>query len=93
MNKPSPRPIKTVADFVVAFGGTAELADFLDVGMPCVSNWKKDNAIPPGWHLRLYLEAQRRRIDVSLEFFGVPADHDGHPRPKKPKALDARAVA
>lgn len=83
MTKMSPKQIKTVADFVAAFGGTAELADFLDVGMPCVSNWKRDDAIPPGWHLRLFLEAQRRGISVPPEFFGVKIGSDDPSRPRK----------
>lgn len=64
--------IDSVDALVEAFGGTARLAEFLDVGMSTVSNWKRADDIPPGWHLRLYMEATRRGFDISPDFFGQP---------------------
>ncbi|MGE3712222.1 MAG: carph-isopro domain-containing protein [Hyphomicrobiaceae bacterium] len=72
--------IKTVSDFVRAFGGTAALAEFLDVGPSCVSNWKRDGSIPPGWHMRLQREACRRGIDLPDALFEGPAARPFVPR-------------
>ena len=66
--------IKSIADLIEAFGGTAEMAKFLDVGPSAVSNWKAANDIPPGWHLRLFLEAQRRGWSIDQNIFGPPRD-------------------
>jgi len=66
--------IETVSEFVRAFGGTAAIAEFLDVGMSAVSNWKRENAIPPGWHYRLAEEAKRRHITFSKKVFGMEVE-------------------
>jgi hypothetical protein len=61
------RTIQTVSDLIVSLGGTAVVADWLDVGPSAVSNMKRENYIPPGWHLNFYLEIQARGLDVDLE--------------------------
>jgi len=56
-----------VSDLVVALGGTAVVAEWLDVGPSAVSNMKRVNYIPPGWHLKFYLEVKARGLDVDHE--------------------------
>lgn len=84
MSKTTAKRADTVAEFVTSFGGTSAMAEFLDVGMPCVSNWKRENFIPSGWHLRLFLEAQRRQIAVAPDLFGIaePVTEPPCPRAK-----------
>jgi P2-related tail formation protein len=63
--------VRSVQDLVSAFGGTKAMADWADVGMSAVSNWISANSIPSGYHLRLYLEIQRRCIAVDASVFGL----------------------
>jgi hypothetical protein len=83
--KPAARkPIDTVAELVTAFGGTFALARWADVVPSTVSNWKEQNHIPPGWHLRLYLECENRNLKVSPKLFGLAGKGNGKPpRPSK----------
>lgn len=67
-------PIRTVSDLVAAFGGTGAVAEWLDVGSPCVSNWKALGQIPRGYHLQIYLEAKRRGIRICSSLFGMPPE-------------------
>jgi len=90
--------IDTISDLVNAFGGTAKLAELLDVGMSAVSNWKNAEEVPPGWHLRLFIEANKRGFEIEPEFFGTPADlrpkHKGRRRPlAKRRKGDLRPAA
>jgi hypothetical protein len=81
--------LRTVDDIIDAFGGTTVVARWLGIGHSAVSNWRKDQAIPNGWHLRFYLAAQDLgyRIDPrlfgahvwpSLRAFRGPDGHDSH---------------
>lgn len=85
-NLPMTRRIDSVDALVAAFGGTSKLAEFLDVGMSTVSNWKKADDIPPGWHMRLFLEAADRGFTIDTKFFGSRAEmrprHKGRKRRK-----------
>jgi hypothetical protein len=91
--KSDPRKrIDTVADLVTAFGGTFALARWADVVPSTVSNWKEQNHIPPGWHLRLYLECQQRKLNVSPKLFGL-ADTPNARRPKQRAAVRAEGHA
>lgn len=60
----------TVAGLVRALGGTSKVADWLGVTPEAVDRYKERNSIPPGWHLRIYLELQSRGIPFSLRVFG-----------------------
>lgn len=64
------QPISSIDDLVTAFGGPTELGEWLGVGASAVSNWQARGNIPTGWHLRLYLEAQRRGMPIDLTVFG-----------------------
>lgn len=78
---------RTVEELVAAFGGTKAMADWADVGMSAVSNWIAQGYIPRGYHLRLYLEAQRRGILIDPSLLGV--DGGGKPRPNTSQAATA----
>lgn len=86
-----PRRAETVADLVAAFGGTGKLAEWLDVVPSTVSNWKEQNAIPTGWHLRLYLECERRGIAFAPKIFRLKED-ERPPRPKQGRSQSASHV-
>jgi predicted SpoU family rRNA methylase len=73
MKSDAPKRIETVEQLVAAFGGTFKLAKWADVVPSTVSNWKEQGHIPPGWHLRLYLECQQRNLNVSKKLFGLEA--------------------
>ena len=88
--------IETVDQLVSAFGGTAEFSRWLDVVPSTISNWKEQGCIPPGWHLRLYLECQRRELNVHVELlfgeaYAVKKPEDAKPKPRaKKKAVELR---
>lgn len=64
-------PIRTVSELVEAFGGNKAMAEWADRGETAVCNWKDANAIPPGYHLRLWFEVHRRGLNVDLALFGL----------------------
>ena len=64
--------IRTVREFVTAFGGTGKLASFLGIVPSAVSNMLADDYIPRGYHLELYLEAERRGMSIDKRsLFGI----------------------
>lgn len=64
--------ISTVRELVDALGGPSMIADWLGLSHPsAVSNWCKDDVIPAGWHLRLFLEAMRQGHHVDPIVFGL----------------------
>lgn len=64
--------IDNVVDLIDELGGTFAVAALFGIGPPAVSNWKEREHIPPGWHLRIYLECKSRNIPVASEVFGLP---------------------
>lgn len=62
--------ISTVDELADEWGGTGALAEWLDVGPSAVSNWRAQDCIPAGYHLRIYLEAQSRGLKLSPKLFG-----------------------
>lgn len=73
--------VRSVDALVAAFGGTKAMADWADVGMSAVSNWIAQGSIPRGYHLRLYLEAQRRGILIDPALWGFDVPGEGKARP------------
>lgn len=63
--------IGTIDDLVRALGGPSALGEFLGISQEAVSNWKARQDIPPGWHLRLFVELQRRGKSVDPRVFGL----------------------
>lgn len=67
--------IRTVDQLIAAFEGSTALAEWAGVGGTAIANWSARNFVPPGWHLRLYVEALRRDLDLDLEaLFGLSPD-------------------
>lgn len=85
-----PHRAETVTQLVDAFGGTGKLAEWLDVVPSTVSNWKEQNSIPTGWHLRLYLECKKRRIEFAPNIFRLkeeePPPNANRQGPARPSA-------
>lgn len=88
-----PKRIETVAQLVAAFGGTSALAGWADVVPSTVSNWKEQGYIPPGWHLRLYLECEQRGLRVSPDLFGLKDEREEPKRKPRPKTRVTRHEA
>jgi len=84
MSKDMPKRIETVAQLVDALGGTTAVANWLDVVPSTISNWKEHGQIPPGWHLQLYLECQRRELCVAPGLFGIKDDSAEEDPAKRP---------
>lgn len=63
--------ISTVRGVVDALGGTGATADFLNIVPSAVSNMLRDDHIPRGYHLQIFLELQRRGYHVDLSLFGL----------------------
>lgn len=79
--------VRTVEELVAAFGGTKAMAQWADVGPSAVSNWISLESVPRGYHLRLYLEIQRRGILADPSLFGMPDD------PPAEKKVETSAAA
>lgn len=63
--------VMDVRELIEAFGGTSKVAAHFGVTMPAVSNWKASNKLPHRLHLKIMLEAKKRRIKVPLELFDI----------------------
>ncbi len=63
--------IDNVVKLVKALGGPTVVGEWLNIRTTAVSNWSSQGWIPPGWHLRLYLECLRRGLEVDPVLFGV----------------------
>jgi hypothetical protein len=72
--------IATIPDLVKAFGGTGRFADFLEVVPSAVSNWIKEDYVPRGYHLQIYLAARDRDLKLDLAALGM-ADRSPKQRP------------
>jgi predicted SpoU family rRNA methylase len=91
MKSDADKRIETVAQLVKAFGGTFALAKWADVVPSTVSNWKEQDAIPPGWHLRLYLECAQRKLNVAPKLFEIEDKPKTKAKPRRPsKRAEAR---
>lgn len=67
--------IRTIDELVDALGGVVEVGRWLGIGKQAVSNWSMRGYIPPAWHLRLFLEIQKRGLCVAPAVFGL-SDED-----------------
>ena len=61
--------MKDTNTLIDEFGGTAEVAKFLKLKMPSVSEWRTNNRIPPGPLMRLAAEMEKRGIVTRKELF------------------------
>jgi hypothetical protein len=68
------------------------VAEWLGLNASAVCNWRERQSIPSGWHLRFYLEAQRRGMEIAPEVFGLPA-HPVRKAAKKKRPAASRVAA
>jgi len=61
------------------------VAQWLGLNASAVCNWRDRQSIPSGWHLRFYLEAKRRGMEIVPEVFGL-ARESGSLGTKKKRA-------
>ena len=71
--------LQTVDDVINAFGGhktaaanNKAVARWLGLNTSAVCNWRERRNIPSGWHLRFYLEAKERGMEIGATVFGLP---------------------
>lgn len=85
--------VGTVRELVEVLGGTSAVARWLGIQPSAVSMWIERDHIPPGWHLRLFLECTSRGLVVDLALFGLKGDEAGLQMPprrggeKRPSAV------
>ena len=66
------------------------VAEWLGLNPSAVCNWRERQNIPSGWHLRFYLEAQRRRMEIAPEVFGLES-HPVRKAAKKKRPREGRS--
>lgn len=66
--------IQSIDELVEALGGPVKVGDWLGIGKQAVSNWSMRGYIPPAWHLRLFIEVQRRGWSIHPRVFGLEDD-------------------
>lgn len=79
--------IGSIDELISALGGPTALGEHLGVGASAVSNWIARGYIPTGWHLRLYLEVERRGLSIDLSVFGFVANEFPPLRDKPPMGM------
>ena len=88
------KAIISVDHLVDALGGPTKVGEWLGINQSAVSMWKIRGEIPPGWHLRIYLEAEARGFSLSERVFGYEvADIDRSAASKKKTQPRERARA
>ena len=63
--------IANLDDLIAAFGGQTALGKLLHVSQGAISLWKFRGTIPPGWHIRLLIEADRKGLRLAPELFAI----------------------
>ncbi len=66
--------VATIDELLAAFGGPSKLAKLLHVSQSAISLWKIRETVPPGWHVRLLIEADRRNITLSPTLFKIEGE-------------------
>lgn len=68
--------ISSIRELIEALGGPTAVAQWAGVEhASAVSNWEARGSIPPGYHMRLSLEARRRGFVISPEeIFGLEGE-------------------
>lgn len=92
------RQLQTVDQVIDAFGGAKTaatnnkvVASWLGLNTSAVCNWRERKNIPSGWHLRFYLEAERRGMEVAKRVFGIEEEDAGEPAAKIVKAAKKKS--
>lgn len=77
------KPISTLRDLVKVYGGTNKFAEFLKVVPSFVSNMLRDGELARGYQLEVYLDCQRRGIEIDMKaLFGIENEAGGKSNPK-----------
>ena len=73
--------LQTVDQVIDAFGGAKtaaannkSVAAWLGLNTSAVCNWRERDNIPSGWHLRFYLEANKRGMEIEPCVFGLECE-------------------
>lgn len=78
------KPISTVRDLVKAYGGPGKFAEFLHVVPSYVSNMLRDEELPRGYHLEVYIDCKRRNLKIdTCALFGVEDYGSAKSNPRK----------
>lgn len=64
--------IRTFDDLERFYGGARGMQQRFGMSQPGIACWKI-RGIPPGYHLRIYLEARAAGLTIDPELFGLPA--------------------
>ena len=85
--------LQTVDQILDAFGGAKRPADnnkaiasWLGLNTSAVCNWRERDNIPSGWHMRFYLEAEKRGMRIDPRVFGIIDETDAAPPAKKKRS-------
>ena len=66
------KPCASIPDAIEGMGGPRAVATRYGVAPAEVYRWAVRNFIPPGWHLRMYLDLRSRGYEPSLSgVFGL----------------------
>jgi hypothetical protein len=91
--------LQTVDQILDAFGGAKRPADnnktiasWLGLNTSAVCNWRERNNIPSGWHMRFYLEAEKRGMKIDPRVFGVEDEAPSPVKKKRPAPSGRRAA-
>ena len=91
--------LQTVDQVIDAFGGAKtaaannkSVAAWLGLNTSAVCNWRERDNIPSGWHLRFYLEANKRGMEIDPHVFGIGRDEDGPSKRGAKKKRDAASA-
>ena len=83
--------LQTVDQILDAFGGAKRPADnnkaiatWLGLNTSAVCNWRERKNIPSGWHMRFYLEAEKRGMKIDPRVFGVEDETSSPIKKKRP---------
>ena len=90
--------LQTVDQVIDALGGcktpaanNKAVAQWLGLNTSAVCNWRERRNIPSGWHLRFYLEAGKRGMEIGPTVFGLEAEPVESARASKKKRAVRRA--
>lgn len=90
--------LATVDQVIDAFGGSKTpaannkaVAAWLGLNTSAVCNWRERESIPSGWHLRFYLEAGKRGLEITPEVFGLPEPERNGAAKKKRRGNGAKS--
>ena len=90
--------LQTVDDVIDALGGhktpaanNKAVARWLGLNTSAVCNWRERRNIPSGWHLRFYLEAKERGMEIGAAVFGLPVKPSAANQDVKKKCSVRRA--